>query len=103
MKEENIQPFSKERYDEICQNANKMGYAIITKWRKGVKFLRVGKSIDKPYCTCTDSHLSCPEGIDTCRCVYCGKPSYAVYQKIQDGKKQYCDECKTIKKESREQ
>jgi hypothetical protein len=46
MKEENTEPFSKEKYDEICQNAENMGYAIITKWRKGVKFLRVGKIVN---------------------------------------------------------
>jgi len=29
---------------------------------------------EKKYCTCKDSHLSCPEDINSAKCVYCGKP-----------------------------
>jgi hypothetical protein len=42
---ENIKPFTREQYDQICQNAERVGYVIITKWRKGIKYLRVGCGI----------------------------------------------------------
>jgi len=31
------------------------------------------------YCTCTDQHLYCKGDIKSCKCAYCNKPPYAVY------------------------
>jgi len=44
---EETTPFTRERYDEICKRAESMGYVIITKWRKGIKNLRVGVIVKK--------------------------------------------------------
>ena len=41
------------------------------------------EEIIKPYCECKTSHLSCSESIDTCRCVYCGKPTFWLWEKWQ--------------------
>ena len=34
----------------------------------------------KPYCTCIDTDLRCPKDINSLRCNYCGKPTYAVWK-----------------------
>ncbi len=39
--DEELQPFTKERYDEIKTNAAKVGIKILTKWRKNLKNIRV--------------------------------------------------------------
>ena len=38
------------------------------------------------YCICTDVHLSVPEKIESGHCVYCGKPTFAIWKmlKIQE-------------------
>jgi len=36
---------------------------------------------EKPYCDCSDQHLSTPVDISTAKCSYCGKPPYGVYIK----------------------
>jgi len=36
---------------------------------------------DEPYCTCNDSHLCVPEDISSGHCVYCKKPTYAIFKK----------------------
>jgi hypothetical protein len=40
---EKVEPWTKERYDEVCSKALVLGYKVITKYRKGIKFLSIGK------------------------------------------------------------
>jgi len=42
MKDEDQSVFTQERYNEICKRAEEMGITIITKYRKGLKNIRVG-------------------------------------------------------------
>ena len=34
--------FTRERYDEICKHAEELGITIVSKYRKGMKNIRVG-------------------------------------------------------------
>jgi len=42
MSNEDQDVFTQERYNEICKRAEEMGITIITKYRKGLKNIRVG-------------------------------------------------------------
>ena len=42
MKDEDQAVFTRERYDKICKRAEELGITIITKYRKGLKNIRVG-------------------------------------------------------------
>jgi len=42
MKAEDQSAFTRERYDEVCKKAEELGITILTKYRKGLKNIRVG-------------------------------------------------------------
>ena len=40
--------------------------------------MKTKKTEEKDYCTCTDCSVTCPKGIESLHCIYCGKPTRAV-------------------------
>ena len=44
-KKEVVEPFTKERYDEIKKRADEAGVEILTKWRKGLKNIKIAPII----------------------------------------------------------
>jgi hypothetical protein len=75
MKEE-LQPFTREQFNEYRARAEAGGYKVITRWRPGIKGIRLGGIVlgSRKKCKCNDPDpLFCHEceestGVCYCKC-----------------------------------